>query len=237
MECHDVRLLLSFAYRGCENLDVTEREALEQHLGKCPGCAACAQADRQLDQTLGKVMRDVPIPADLKHNVLKRLAAQRRPVPWKWVAAAAAVLIAVSTMGIVRHLHAPPEIEPEDVQRFVFHQGNGYDAKQVEQFFADQGLKVRAPRIFRYEFLERADIVEFKGRRVAKLTFFRPDGGDERAASAEVLILSAHDFNLSKVTEMEIPGTVTIRIRAEDDFRFLISSRGRFDALLVLHNS
>ena len=52
---------------------------LQQHLDKCPDCACLAQADRRLDETLGKVMRDVPVPAGLKQSVMKRLATQRRP--------------------------------------------------------------------------------------------------------------------------------------------------------------
>ena len=97
MECHDIRLLLAFAQRSCEQLDAIEREAIAEHLHSCPDCAALAQAERHVDELLGQVMRDVPVPGDLKQKVMKRLTAQPRRVPWSGLAVAAALLAISAT--------------------------------------------------------------------------------------------------------------------------------------------
>ena len=85
MNCQDVHQLLAFADRKAEELDQPERDALKQHLEKCPDCAEQSLAERRADALVGAAMRDVPVPADLKQKVLKRLAAERGGVPWKWM--------------------------------------------------------------------------------------------------------------------------------------------------------
>ena len=90
MECHDARTLMLFA-RSSEAVDAAEKAALQQHLDGCPDCAARAQAERHADEALTKLMQDVPVPADLKGKLLKRLADDRPAKPWRWLASAAAV--------------------------------------------------------------------------------------------------------------------------------------------------
>ena len=58
MECHDVRLLLTFSERRCEQIDAAERNAVAQHLNGCHDCAAFAAAERAVDESLGQLMRD-----------------------------------------------------------------------------------------------------------------------------------------------------------------------------------
>jgi len=230
MECHDARILLTFANRGCEELDAAERDAFQQHLEKCPECAVLALTDRHLDETIGRAMRDVPVPAGLKEKVLSRVASQRPRWSWKrtsYLAAAVLSLLAVAG-GIGWHYYVLPEITLSFLQEYES-RGKGWNEDQVEQYFAENGLRVRVPRRFDYDKLRHIDIVEVKGRRVAKLSFSRND--QERSASADVLILPPKQFNMIELPEMDAPQFTSIRIWHED-FTYIILCDGNLHALL-----
>lgn len=222
MECHDVRSLLTFIQRGCEHLDATEREVLQAHLDKCPDCAGLTQAERRLDETLGQIMRDVPVPAGLQANVLKRLADERRPSSWRRsalaAAAAAAVLLAVGAG--VWYANAVPEVSVDDVNKVaadeleVFRICRADDpALAADKYFEAAGVYVLAPRDFDYRFLHRVEIVEFKKRRVAKLSF----RGEQ--ARADVIILPHDQFHTETLADHR---DQTILIQRERDFTYLI---------------
>ena len=83
MECQDVQQLLAFVNRKCEGLADAERDAIREHLDRCPDCSARAQAERRSDEALGRLMRDVPVPPGLQQQVSQRLTAQRRGARWK----------------------------------------------------------------------------------------------------------------------------------------------------------
>src|SRR5262245_15343786 len=110
MECHDARLLLAFARRKSEELDATERSALEAHVQSCPDCIAFSQADQQADATLARLMHAVPVPAELKGKVLARVAANRPRKPWKWLTAAAAAILLCASAGAGWYLTLPTEL-------------------------------------------------------------------------------------------------------------------------------
>lgn len=230
MECHDARMLLNFAYRGCEELDATEGDALQQHLAQCPECAALVQADRQLDETIGQAMRAIAVPADLKQKVLTRLAVERPRLPWKRLsyAAAAAVLLTI-TGGLGWYYYLLPEITVAYLQEYAS-RAKGWNEDQVEQYFDDHGMPVRAPRMFDYSYLRHVDIVELKGRRVAKLSFTRIE--NERIASADVLILSPRQFRMNDLPEMDAPHFTSIRIRHNDDFTYVMLYDGNLGDLM-----
>ena len=227
MECHDLRLLLAFAQRPCEQLDAVEREAVAQHLHSCPDCAALAQAEREVDEVFGQAMRDVAVPAELKQNLMKRLTTQPRRGPWQQVAAAAAVLLALSG-ALAWHFWPAPALNIPDIEHLVS-LGNMNEG-QVEQHFADQGLPVTVPRDFDYRFLQHVDVVEFKGRRIAKLTFSWID--NERTALANVWIVSPQQFQTDDLPERDMPGTTSVRIRHKDNFTYVIFYRGDLSSLL-----
>ncbi len=230
MECHDVRSLLTFIQRGCEHLDAIEREALQAHLDKCPDCADLTQAERRLDETLGQIMRDVPVPADLHTSVLRRLAAERRPTGWRRsavAATAAAVLLAIGAG--VWYVNAVPEVSVDDVNKVaadeleVFRICRADDpALAADKYFEAAGVYVLAPRDFDYRFLHRVEIVEFKKRRVAKLSF----RGEQ--ARADVIILPHNQFHTETLADHR---DHTILIQRERDFTYLIFHSNGLGAL------
>jgi hypothetical protein len=229
MECQDVQQLLSFVDRKVEELDETEREAIKQHLEKCPLCAEHVQAERRLDETLGPVLRDVAVPAGLKAKVLAGLSKQGRVAPWTWVAAAAAVLLIASSGSLFWFKRTHPEVKISDIAALA-DQWN-MDADAAEKSLAEQGLKVTVPRFLNFNHLQHVDVTEFKGQRVGRLTFSRTDG---QPAFASVLILPRNQFGVKELRTLRdpnIPGSVAVYVHIEDDYVYLVYYRGDLDTL------
>jgi hypothetical protein len=93
MDCKTARLLLDFARPEARELEAEEAAALERHLDHCPDCHSQACNERQLDDRLGKAMRQVEIPAGLREQLLAHLNRQRFAHAVRLCAAAAAVLL------------------------------------------------------------------------------------------------------------------------------------------------
>jgi hypothetical protein len=100
MDCKTARLLLDFARPQARELEAEEAQALESHLDRCPDCHSQASHERQLDDHLGKAMRQVEVPAGLREQLLARLESargdwhrQRFAHAARLTAAAAALLI------------------------------------------------------------------------------------------------------------------------------------------------
>jgi hypothetical protein len=77
MDCKSARLLLDFARPQARELEAEEAEALESHLDHCPDCHSRARSERQVDDILGRAMRQVEVPAGLRDQLLVRLEKAR----------------------------------------------------------------------------------------------------------------------------------------------------------------
>jgi hypothetical protein len=117
MNCHDARLLLAFARPQASELDLAEKQLLDAHLSACPTCTAVAEEQRRVDERIGAVMRDVPVPDGLKERLLVRLANERSAVlrrrakPWALAAAAAMLLALGIRQWNVAHPPRPVNLE------------------------------------------------------------------------------------------------------------------------------
>src|SRR6267142_1662781 len=115
MDCNHARLLLTFA-RDHADLDQSEADGLEEHLGQCPECAAAFAAEQRADAALAKAMNDVPVPAGLKERLLAKLAKLPR-TRWSWrrwiVSTAAAAAIVLLAIGFTWHVWLAPKPEPD----------------------------------------------------------------------------------------------------------------------------
>ena len=220
MECQDVRQLLAFFERKSEELDAVERDALRKHLNACPDCAAVSAQERGIDQSLGAAMRDVPIPAGLKQQVLQRLARERGGKPWKRWAAAAVLLLAIGGGTSWYVLHRPV-LTIDDVNWNI---DTAWTPDSVEQHLKNQGLTVRAPDKFDYRYLQQVDVVEVRDRRVARLTFRNDD------ASATVFIVDAKQFNSEQLKD---DTRVMIRVGGDQlaGFTYVILYSGNLQSL------
>src|SRR5262245_62372163 len=76
MDCKAARLLLAFPQTGPDAPTGDEATELRDHLAVCPECDAAFRAEARIDAHIGRAMRDVPVPAGLKEQLLKRLAEE-----------------------------------------------------------------------------------------------------------------------------------------------------------------
>ena len=100
MTCDEVRELL--AALSLDALDVDERDAVEDHLASCPGCASELRGYQETAAALALALPQVEPPTRLKGRVLAAAAsdrAARRPTWWRRLAARRA-----SPLGLVAAL-------------------------------------------------------------------------------------------------------------------------------------
>src|SRR5262245_40009675 len=100
MDCKTAWTLFPYAKSHAPELDVAEGLALRQHLENCAICAPMASYDQAFDESVGKAMRDVPIPDGLRERLVLRLASERHGRQRSWLlyatmAAAATIILSV----------------------------------------------------------------------------------------------------------------------------------------------
>ena len=188
MDCRAARQLLDFARPRSLELEGSEAEALESHLADCPECGPLAQAERQIDDRMGRAMRAVALPNGLRNRLLNGLRQDRRLARRRWfgrVAVAATILLAVG-LGVYWHFSQLTRFELTELVR-----PQQFDPEQLDEWFRGQGMKdVAVPRQFDYRLLVHYTVAEFQGRAVAQLWFVQDNN------SARVYILPAKQFDL-----------------------------------------
>jgi anti-sigma factor (TIGR02949 family) len=229
MECHEVRVLLALTRRG-DAIDPTERAALQQHLDACPDCAAHSQSEQVVDAALGSAMRAVAVPAGLQARLLTRLTASR-PRRWpKVAAAAAAVLLAVGiASSIWWAVHRPTPIDTYIASMEITGR-HSISPVEVQQWYAERGIEMETWHQIDHQYLWTFDIVEFRGRRVPKLIFYR----DDRNAIAQVLVLRTKEFDTHDLQD-DINGQslkITVRREQNSDYVFVVASNAEGAFLL-----
>jgi hypothetical protein len=228
MNCQDVRQLLGFARRKPPELDQAEQAELDQHLEKCAECAEHARLELRTDAVIAKSLADVPIPTDLKQKVLTRLAAERTVISWKVSVPAIAAVLLIA-LGVGWYLKPPTRITNDSVHEFGEF-ARGMDAGQVETWFAVRGYKIQAPRDLDYQYLRSLGIVEFQGKRVARLGF-RNERDRDRPAWAEVLVLPHAQFRADSLRPETVGGGEFFPIQG-DNFTYVVIYGGDFHGQL-----
>jgi hypothetical protein len=103
------------------------------------------------------------------------------------------LLLAICSGTSWYFLHKPVlTIDDLAVASEVVANGPNWTGDGVERHLEEQGLTVRAPARFKYRYLQQVDVVEIRGRRVARLTF----RNDDQSASATVFIIDSTQFNV-----------------------------------------
>ena len=173
MDCKAARLIIDLACPGRAELDAVESAALDDHLEDCLMCRSHADFEWRVDDHLGRAMRALSVPMELRARLLGRLHRERtrwysRTV-WAPIAAAAAIVMAVGIGGgVYQRLH------PVSHDQMAIDYPSMLPREEVEQRFRDEfGLVVEAPPQFDYEYLPGIRVVEFQGRQVPELQFTR----------------------------------------------------------------
>jgi hypothetical protein len=224
MDCKNARLLLDFARPQGTELDTCEAEALESHLADCPECGCAAQNERRLDDHIGRAMRAVPVPEDLRGRLLRRLAVERDAWYRRWllrgagaVAAAAAIVLLVWSWLLVKGSF-PPTFDPSEVSV----DRSSVSPRAVEDWFrTTHGIKTVAPSdgLFRYTKLTYYGMEELQGKRVPMLLFTANDGHN-LPARAQVYIVTDKQFDgLEELVNQprKITGGYTVEVLRNQD--------------------
>lgn len=192
MDCKAARLLLEFSRPAPAELEAGEADALASHLADCPDCDAVHQAESAIDARIGRAMRDVPVPADLRGKLLARLATdkdvwyRRRLLR---VAAVAACIAILATLGHIVWNYRPP-VDLTYARTLEAPQS----AEDVEKWFKDQvKVDMTAPQQFNYALLAYWGMGVYQGKQVPLLVF---SNGTEMAS---IYILSSRQFNLESL--------------------------------------
>ena len=61
MDCRTARLLLEFTDSHPSEIEPSELENLELHLGECTACRSYAESERALEDHIARAMRAVPL--------------------------------------------------------------------------------------------------------------------------------------------------------------------------------
>lgn len=93
MKCPEAHALM-MAWLDSE-LDTRATVEVSTHLESCRPCRRLFDAEERLERGLGLLLRDEPMPADVRDRLAAAVGA-RRPWPWRWLAAAAALLLALT---------------------------------------------------------------------------------------------------------------------------------------------
>jgi hypothetical protein len=224
MDCKTARFLLELAHPQTSEFDENEAQALDAHLRDCSECGLTAEAERQADAQIGRVLRDVEVPASLRDHVEARLNRAHRLAYRRRAAglAAAAALLLISTAGAWYWFAKDrPAISLADL---VDNRNElpGMTADRLEEvFYRSYGLRTVLPRDFNYTNLLSYSQKELKGRLVPQLTFQREQN------VAEVLVVSTRHFDLENTPSNS--GGVTAILRANPtnpDIAYLITYTG-----------
>lgn len=239
MDCKTARYLLDFARPQGNDLDAADRAALNAHLAICSECDSLARAERQLDEHIGKAIRDVPVPAGLKDRLLTRLRRQRDE--W-WMeglkrtaryAAVAAALVLIVWGVFLYKINNPPtlsadKLENELLGTFVLSPPSHDDAQKA--------LKVSLPTEFDYRYLAEYGFATLQEREVPYLRFIRWTPQNTVAQYAVVYLLTDKKFNLSDLPSLHRDAggyRVKVEIRKpRENYAYAIVYTGNLEDLM-----
>jgi anti-sigma factor RsiW len=111
MECHEVSACLDAYIDG--ELEPDRAARVEAHARECDRCAAAVAERQQLRDTLAGLAEYRSAPASLRSSVMREIGiaagatGRARPPAWAWMAVAASVALAISTLWLVAHRVAP----------------------------------------------------------------------------------------------------------------------------------
>jgi hypothetical protein len=199
MDCKTARLLLDYARPNSQELDETETRALEEHLTSCADCDQQASAERRADEVIGRAMRAVDVPDQLRARILSRLTEEQGQRRRRWpvyslrgaLAAAALLLLAV---GLWRWSMIHPVFPAER----LLTQANDRviappDRKQVEDAFKAQGVEMTAPADLNYNYVRFLFLSNVEGRPTPTLLFNNQGKNSAAGLSQHALVYIVSD--------------------------------------------
>ncbi|HKB38025.1 MAG TPA: hypothetical protein VKD72_16380 [Gemmataceae bacterium] len=212
MDCKTARHLLEFSRPRLNELEGCDQDALNGHLAVCPDCDAMARAEREADEHLGRIIREVPVPQGLHERLLRRLRDEREAWYRRWLArglrvvAIAAAVLLIAWFGLINwRKHNLPRPDGEDLAKAA--QGRRVNLEMAMEWFREHGFSVAPPdefkeeNLFSYHLADLPGISDLPGirKKLPCLLFVRTDNQGRQSQVALVYILSDKQFDLSAV--------------------------------------
>lgn len=210
---------MPFARAGAAELDDDVRAALEGHVAACADCGPFARAEADADATIGRAVRSVPVPTDLRARIDRTLEAAR--YSWWRVrilgAAAACVAVTLVTAAAIRLTR--PVLDAYAIAEATYEQTGHWRTADDARWIADDWLRrqdrrLSAPPDFDYTNLAFAGRSDFGGlTSVPTLTLVRGD------ATARVHFVRETAFRaLGEVAEQPVDrGRCTVSVRRYEE--------------------
>ena len=192
MDCKTARLLLDYARPNHRELDAAEARALDDHLSGCDDCGPLAAGERRADEAIGKAMRQVDVPDQLRGRILARLKQQpverrRRRVAYALRAVAAMAAVLLLALGLWRWYSVRPAFPVDQLLADANISPPGRD--QVEQALKGQGVE-GAPDLD-YSRLRWLFLADVEGRPTPTLVF--DNAGDQNGGPRHALVFVVPD--------------------------------------------
>lgn len=135
-----------------------------QHVKGCPACQTVVRRREKIDERIGQLSRDVPVPSGLRERLLARLEVASGPIPTApqaadkpamrprrrmMVAAVAACAVAIASFAGWQHLRTrPASLTLDEIAEFALSTGiNPAALPELTQF--QGGLVVQLPKTTR----------------------------------------------------------------------------------------
>lgn len=193
MNCETARMLLTFfGTRGSE-LAPEDAAALDTHVAACPGCAARLRDEQAFDGRVGRAMRAVAVPADLRGKIADSLAVERGA--WfRGRAAALAGVAAALILGfggyVAYEIQHAPALTADGVVEHEDQQVND-PAGRISRVLSEHGLRYNPQRAFDLRQLDTVSTERLMGRAVPMLHFRNL----RKNTYANVYVVSDRTFN------------------------------------------
>ncbi len=177
MDCKTARLLLDYSRPHPAELDAAETAALEEHLAACEPCDQTAHAERRADEAVGKAMRQIDVPDQLRARILSRLKEERGAARRRWVVyglrgAIAAAAVLLLALGLWHWYGTRPAFPAEQLVIDANNRVIGTtSAQDVEAALKNQGMAMEAPADLNYSRLRWLFLTNVQGRQTPLLIF------------------------------------------------------------------
>jgi len=215
MDCSTARLLATFAGPRAAELHQDEAEALAAHLADCPDCAALHQAERKIDERLGRAMRDVRLPPGLRERLVTNLAAERWASQRRKLVRAFAGVAAVIALALGWYFWPRPLISLDLIALQQKAMANPPSSvEEVAAAFVPLSAPMPTDINLNHNHLTYCGWGELEGQRVPLLIF------QNGSATLRVYILDGKRFDLGPWAGTQLSGKVTLELRVAADRRF-----------------
>ncbi|MEO6034687.1 MAG: hypothetical protein ABIQ35_05490 [Verrucomicrobiota bacterium] len=174
-------ILQSYRHTGADADDPVLAEALE-HAKRDPELSKWLEQETQLDAEISRKLKAVPIPANLRENILAGGKIVKPAVQWNtsWLAAAAAIVVLLSAGGIWWHNSSTPKFETfrsamiDRSQQMTEHVTfKSSDLAGIREWFAEHNMKsdLALPAALESETVHGCRVVDWNGEKVGFVCF------------------------------------------------------------------